>query len=295
MFRDMGIRQFSISLTQEKQEKAENTIMKGIISMGFVRLRNNEVFSLFSRIAELASALLNHEDDAPVLAAYKLALEEYDTALNQEFKFQNTKATREAADRCEKLYGGLKLVVRGMLQHPYIENRLSARRVMALFDKYGKINGLSYNQKYGVLLCFMQELAELHKGTHSLLQLKPWQEALESAIQDFCTSHTAQTTERSIYQVGLVKDTRHKAEIAHRTFVRTINAFAIAFEDEIYTSFINQTNAILIKAKAIAKARAGKSDREEPMPEEPKTEPEEMPTPVQNTDAEGNDFIEKIP
>lgn len=130
----------------------------------------------------------------------------------------------------------------------------------------------------------MQELAALHQSTHMLLQLKPWQEGLESAIADFCSAHTAQTTERGAYQVGQVKDTRQKAEMAHRTFVRTINAFAIAFEDENYTSFISQTNAMLIKAKSIAKTRAGKLEREEQMLEEPETKPDEMPTPDQNMD-----------
>lgn len=236
--------------------------MASIKSMGFERLRNNELFEIFQRTHNLGTALLTQKDDAEVLATYKRAIDQFDDALNQDNDFKDTKAVRSSDERVNELYRGFKHYLRSMLLCPDNTKRLLAKDAMFIIDKYGRITNLPYNQKYGILHNSMQELNELPEETQTSLSLSMWLEGLNEAIKQFLSAREAQTAEKGAYQVGLVKNTRRIAEKAHRNFIRIINAFALTFGEENYASFINQVNTIISDAQTLSKARATRAERD---------------------------------
>ena len=204
--------------------------------------------------------MLSQDVDKPVVDAYKAALTAFDAALKQAAKNSQTEAVAAADEVVDRLYTGLTLYLRSLTYHPVEATRIAAEGVLVIIDKYGKLTGLPYNQQYGVLLNSMQELTALTEETFTLLHLADWLAELSSAIARFQNARDMQTAEQSNYQVGLVKDTRTAADAAYKQFVASINAFAIAFGETNYATFINQMNVMIADVQAELKARKTRAE-----------------------------------
>ena len=83
---------------------------------------------------------------------------------------------------------------------------------------------------------------------------------LATAVAQFQAARDSQTAAQSNYQVGLVKDTRTAADAAYKQFVASINAFAIAFGETNYATFINQMNVMIADVQAELKARKTRAE-----------------------------------
>ena len=234
--------------------------MVQIKSLDISRLRNDEDFGYQTRVVNLAVAMLSQDVDKPVVDAYKAALTAFDAALKQAAKNSQTEAVAAADEVVARLYTGLTLYLRSLTYHPVEATRIAAEGVLVIIDKYGKLTGLPYNQQYGVLLNSMQELTALTEETFTLLHLADWLAELSSAIARFQNARDMQTAEQSNYQVGLVKDTRTAADAAYKQFVASINAFAIAFGETNYATFINQMNVMIADVQAELKARKTRAE-----------------------------------
>lgn len=234
--------------------------MVQIKSLDISRLRNDEDFGYQTRVVNLAVAMLSQDVDKPVVDAYKAALTAFDAALKQAAKNSQTEAVAAADEVVDRLYTGLTLYLRSLTYHPVEATRIAAEGVLVIIDKYGKLTGLPYNQQYGVLLNSMQELTALTEETFTLLHLADWLAELSSAIARFRNARDMQTAEQSNYQVGLVKDTRTAADAAYKQFVASINAFAIAFGETNYATFINQMNVMIADVQAELKARKTRAE-----------------------------------
>ena len=234
--------------------------MVQIKSLDISRLRNDEDFGYQTRVVNLAVAMLSQDVDKPMVDAYKAALTAFDAALKQAAKNSQTEAVAAADEVVDRLYTGLTLYLRSLTYHPVEATRIAAEGVLVIIDKYGKLTGLPYNQQYGVLLNSMQELTALTEETFTLLHLADWLAELSSAIARFQNARDMQTVEQSNYQVGLVKDTRTAADAAYKQFVASINAFAIAFGETNYATFINQMNVMIADVQAELKARKTRAE-----------------------------------
>lgn len=184
----------------------------------------------------------------------------FDAALKQAAKNSQTEAVAAADEVVDRLYTGLTLYLRSLTYHPVEATRIAAEGVLVIIDKYGKLTGLPYNQQYGALLNSIQELTALTEETFTLLHLADWLAELSSAIARFQNARDMQTVEQSNYQVGLVKDTRTAADAAYKQFVASINAFAIAFGETNYATFINQMNVMIADVQAELKARKTRAE-----------------------------------
>lgn len=234
--------------------------MVQIKSLDISRLRNDEDFGYQTRVVNLAVAMLSQDVDKPVVDAYKAALTAFDAALKQAAKNSQTEAVAAADEVVDRLYTGLTLYLRSLTYHPVEATRIAAEGVLVIIDKYGKLTGLPYNQQYGALLNSIQELTALTEETFTLLHLADWLAELSSAIARFQNARDMQTVEQSNYQVGLVKDTRTAADAAYKQFVASINAFAIAFGETNYATFINQMNVMIADVQAELKARKTRAE-----------------------------------
>ena len=234
--------------------------MVQIKSLDISRLRNDEDFGYQTRVVNLAVAMLSQDVDKPVVDAYKAALTAFDAALKQAAKNSQTEAVAAADEVVDRLYTGLTLYLRSLTYHPVEATRIAAEGVLVIIDKYGKLTGLPYNQQYGASLNSMQELTALTEETFTLLHLADWLAELSSAIARFQNARDMQTVEQSNYQVGLVKDTRTAADAAYKQFVASINAFAIAFGETNYATFINQMNVMIADVQAELKARKTRAE-----------------------------------
>lgn len=234
--------------------------MVQINALDISRLRNDEDFGYQQRVLNLAVASLVQETDKPIVAAYQTAVSTFDEALKQASKNSQTAAVAAADEEVDHLYTGLTLYLRSLTYHPAEAIQMAAEGVIVIIDRYGKLTGLPYNQQYGALQNSMQELTALPDDTITLLHLADWLAELSSAIARFQNARDMQTAEQSNYQVGLVKDTRTAADAAYKQFVASINAFAIAFGETNYATFINQMNVMIADVQAELKARKTRAE-----------------------------------
>lgn len=218
--------------------------------------RVDEDFGFQNRIYNLAVATLTAEVVQPVIAAWKADLDALDAALKQSQKSLATGEVENADRVVDRLYNSLKKYMEAFSNHPDPSTAKEAAKVVAIFEKYGAITHLGYDQQYGALANAMQDFNALPEETITLLSLTPWLESITLAEAKFQVLRSTQTHELGQFQAGLVKETRMAADEAYKKFTDTVNAFVIAFGEEDYIDFIHDANVIIDNLNANIKARS---------------------------------------
>jgi hypothetical protein len=209
---------------------------------------------------DLATATLSNERNAVVLALYRSSVEEYRTALQQDFFREETEAMNQANRTVHRQFRGMKRLIQGMLLHPDTKIQKEAQEVMNLIKKYSDISKGSMDHRYGVLDTMMNELSTVTSEVQEDLGIATWLEGLTLAIAKYKVARDIQRNERVEYQTGLVKNCRTALEENYRKLTNSVNAYAITFGEEEYTSFIEHINAMIKVEKAVLKSRTTRSE-----------------------------------
>jgi hypothetical protein len=222
--------------------------------------RRDEALGYYQRVLDLATATLSNERNAVVLALYRSSVEEYRTALQQDFFREETEAMNQANRTVHRQFRGMKRLIQGMLLHPDTKIQKEAQEVMNLIKKYSDISKGSMDHRYGVLDTMMNELSTVTSEVQEDLGIATWLEGLTLAIAKYKVARDIQRNERVEYQTGLVKNCRTALEENYRKLTNSVNAYAITFGEEEYTSFIEHINAMIKVEKAVLKSRATRSE-----------------------------------
>ena len=222
--------------------------------------RRDEALGYYQRVLDLATATLSNERNTVVLALYRSSVEEYRTALQQDFFREETEAMNQANRTVHRQFRGMKRLIQGMLLHPDTKIQKEAQEVMNLIKKYSDISKGSMDHRYGVLDTMMNELSTVTSEVQEDLGIATWLEGLTLAIAKYKVARDIQRNERVEYQTGLVKNCRTALEENYRKLTNSVNAYAITFGEEEYTSFIEHINAMIKVEKAVLKSRATRSE-----------------------------------
>lgn len=222
--------------------------------------RRDEALGYYQRVLDLATATLSNERNAVVLALYRSSVEEYRTALQQDFFREETEAMNQANRTVHRQFRGMKRLIQGMLLHPDTKIQKEAQEVMNLIKKYSDISKGSMDHRYGVLDTMMNELSTVTSEVQEDLGIATWLEGLTLAIAKYKVARDIQRNERVEYQTGLVKNCRTTLEENYRKLTNSVNAYAITFGEEEYTSFIEHMNAMIKVEKAVLKSRTTRSE-----------------------------------
>ena len=222
--------------------------------------RRDEALGYFQRVLDLATATLSNERDAVVLALYRSSVEEYRTALKQDFFREETEAMNQANRTVHRQFRGMKHLIQGMLLHPDTKIQKEAQDVMNIIKKYCDISNGSMDHRYGILDTMMDELSMVSAEVQADLGIDTWLEGLTLAIAKYKVARDVQRNERVAYQTGLVKNCRDVLEENYRKLTNSVNAYAITFGEEEYMSFIEHINAMIKVEKAVLKSRTTRSE-----------------------------------
>lgn len=216
----------------------------------------DEFLGFLLRFLNTSETLFTSAEDQAMVAPFRAAVHDYETALKQKHYKHETQAVVDASNRAVKLYRGLKGYLKSMLLHPSIEKSQTAQRLLDSINKYGSIHNISVNTRYALLNSVIEDLQQRSTQEFSQLHLQKWFEGLSAATVEFKVALDAQNTERAHYQKGWVKETHAAVVDAYNAFTQKVNACAILHGDAHYTKFISEINALISGIKSLLKLRA---------------------------------------
>lgn len=199
------------------------------------------------------------------------AVDEFDAALKGSASSPSTKAAAEADLERDSAWRGMITYVRAMTTHPAEAVRAAALVAKALFDKYGDPTNKAQAEESGLLHNLTQDLRALPAEKRTALTLDVWLDQLEMKEEAFLAAVQDRTVEEAARVVGIVKQSRQKADEAYDGLVETVNALALLEGEADYATFIDHVNVLIDRQKTVLKTRstlnAKKTEETETQPE----------------------------
>ena len=220
----------------------------------------DEFLGFLLRFLNTSEALFTTAEDQAMVAPFRAAVHDYETALKQKHYKHETQAVVDTSNRAVKLYRGLKGYLKSMLLHPSVEKSQTAQRLLDSINKYGSIHNISVNTRYALLNSVIEDLQQRPTQEVSLLQLQEWLDGLSAATAEFKMALDAQNAERAQVQKGRVKEAHAAVVLAYNAFTQKVNACAILRGDAHYSQLITIVNALIAGIKSLLKLRATRSE-----------------------------------
>lgn len=184
------------------------------------------------------------------------AIDEFDAALKESASSPSTKAASAADMERDSAWRGMITYVRAMTAHPAEANRTIALEVKNLFDKYGDPTDKPQAEESGLLHNLIQDLQALPAEKRTALTLDVWITDLEAKEEAFLAAVKERTAEQSARMVGIVKQSRQKADEAYDRLVETVNALVLLEGEADYATFIEHVNVLIDRQKTVLKTRS---------------------------------------
>lgn len=233
--------------------------MKQIKNFDITRLHMQEDFNFQTRVRDLALELLTLETDKAMVEAYRGTVNALDTALKQSDKNSYTALVNEADAKADKRWSAAYAYVKAMADHPNAEVAEAGAKLVAIFQKYGILTTMGFDEEYGRYANLLQDLAVLPQETKEMLQFEPWLDAMDFAVAQFQELRKEKIKEDSTRVVGQVKDARLAADNGFKVMAQRVNALVIVNGEAPYTAFIDQLNVMIADAQAMIASRSTKS------------------------------------
>ena len=191
-----------------------------------------------------------------ILDVFNGALDGYDTALKESSSIPSASVASNADGERDLAWRGVNAYAKAMTAHPTEATRTTAIEVKALFDKYGDPTSLSQTEESGVLHNLIQDLQALPAEKRTALALDVWIADLEAKEKTFLAAVQQRTSDQSSRVVGIVKQSRQKADEAYDSLVETVNALVLLEGEADYATFIDHVNVLIDRQKTVLKTRS---------------------------------------
>ena len=233
--------------------------MKQIDSFNIARLHTQEDYNFHTRVRDLAQETLTLESDKAMIDSYQANVEGLDAALKRSDKNSYTAALNQADSVADRRWSTSYAYVKAMAEHPNAEMAEAAAKLVAIFQKYGILTTMGFDEEYGRYANLLQDLAALPQETKEMLQFEPWLDAMDFAVAQFQELRKEKIKEDSTRVVCQVKDARLAADNGFKALVQRVNALVIVNGEAPYTAFIDQLNVMIADAQAMIASRSTKS------------------------------------
>ena len=244
--------------------------MKKIKTISLTSLRVEEDFGFLKLVLAETENLPGQGEEEPGLpdvqsttpsalttavSSFETAFNAFDTALKASSTNPATATATNADMERDQSWRAANAYVKAMCSHPTPDIAAEASNIKAIFDKYGDPTSLAQTEESGVLHNLLQDLTAFDSAKRTAHNLDVWITDLQTKEDAFLSAAAQRTEEDAARQVGIVKETRTAADAAYRSLVDTVNALAMIEGDANYATFIDHTNAMIDRQKAILKAQ----------------------------------------
>lgn len=218
--------------------------MNKIVKINLPRMNNGAHFTFVSNILARAEADKAVNGKAKELVSkLKAAVDNEDSAMNVSRKSFFTDAITQANNKRDSLYKAYRRVVTAFLCMP-VADMAEAARVLSQHIKDYRISPRDQlDKKTGLMVNFIDDLENRHSAQVEKLGLTVFVTQMKEANEQVRTSTLQRTHERMGKTVGAMKKARAVADDAYRTLMKMVNALALIYGENDYSSFIDYVNA----------------------------------------------------
>lgn len=239
------------------------------------KLRNGEYFQFMTDVKDLivgiTPAVLNVEEEFPEFEAAYNKLDE-ELRVDQGSVFTEKLQTQDGLR--DNTWSALNERVKATLICPIAKEVEAAKTLKRVFDLYGNIRYLSYNEETAACSNLTDDLDKEENAAHcATIGVTKWVNALKTQNVDFKDLQNQRDTEATTKNSGNVKEARLLLDPFYEEIANRVNAMVTLkmVTPEIET-FIKEVNQKIKYYEDTLAARAGKKDgadeEEPPAPEE---------------------------
>jgi hypothetical protein len=247
--------------------------MEKIIKLILSQLRNNEYYQFMTDVKnaiEVATpAALNLDSVYP---EFTTAIEAMNKALLVDQGSVKTEELIALDVLRDRTWSAIYAQVRATLICPVEKEVESAKRLKRVFDLYGNVRTMSYNEETAVVTNLIEDLESEENAAHcNTVGVNKWLNALKQQNTDFVALLDARNVELANKESGDVKAARDGIDPAYEKIVKRANALVeLEMASPELEAFIRELNQRIKYYKETLAARAGrKAEEEENTPEEP--------------------------
>lgn len=220
-------------------------------------LRNEEHYQFGKDVSALVvkykAATLNVE---AAFADYSVQIKDEAEALELITKSALTASQEEADYDRDIVFRGLADTVDVGVRHFKPAVRQAAAKLKVVFDHYGNLAVMPYDQESASIANLLGDLNTTYKADVTAAGLTEWVTELTARNAAFVALRAARNTELSTKTSLRMKEVRVKVDAAYTLIVDRVNSQALLNGDTVYAPFINEMNALVSRYQnTIAKRR----------------------------------------
>ncbi|NDW17694.1 hypothetical protein D0T53_02035 [Dysgonomonas sp. 216] len=210
------------------------------------KLHNNEHIEFMTDVKNLiettGARYLNVDD------IYERFLDLYQkeyAIVNKESKTHCSKILEDSDAKRDDYHRAIELIIKANLRHPDEDMRNNAKMLQQIFDKYGDLRPLPYDEETLALKKFCSDMEE-QKELLAEFHLDEWVDILKKENDQFEEFFEKYQTSFENRRVSL-KSIRSNIDQLYKKLISKIEAFAIVNGDWKYHSFVDQLNGAIEK------------------------------------------------
>ena len=243
--------------------------MDQIQSMKFAKLRNNEHFQFMTdvnnMITDITPATLNIEN---VLPEFISALNELNKVFQVDRGSTKTQQLVVLDELRDRTWSAIYARVRATLICPVEKEVESAKLVKRVFDLYGNVRQMTYNEETAALINLLEDLEKEANAPHcAVIGITKWLNELKKQNDEFQEVLNARNSEFANKNSGDVKNARKVIDPAYEKIVERLNALVtLDMATPEIESFIKELNQLIKYYESTLAARSGRKEVDEEIP-----------------------------
>jgi hypothetical protein len=225
------------------------------------RFRNDEHFQFatdFKNLVEEFKTNLVLKID-PQFEKFRAVYRKEDDALRKINKsvFTDDIQTRDA--KRDATFKGLTETNKAALNH-FVPNKVAAaKRLKIVFDTYGNVAKMGYNEETSAIYNMLQDLNGKFAADVNTVGILDWVKELEANNNEFQALLQDRYDEVAARTTVNLREARKELDAAFYTLVERINALMIVEGTAVYEPFVRKLNVIIEKYRNNLAQRLGKS------------------------------------
>ncbi|MGL4484882.1 MAG: DUF6261 family protein [Anaerovoracaceae bacterium] len=233
-------------------------------SLDLSKLRNGEHFQFHTDIKNLVQKFTPEKlSIQEAFQKYLLLYAHEDEVLEKIRKSATTAQIAEADTTRDITFKGLVEAVSTAQKHFKPEVREAARKVQILFDTYGKIADLPYNEETAKIYNLIEEMKKEYAADIATMKLEDWVQELDKNNKQFDTLMNQRYDEQLSKATTNPREIRSQIDVAYKSMMDIVNAYAIISTEPAYKQFIQELNLRIDYYNNTLAQRRGRNKEEE--------------------------------